>query len=128
MKLDTPALIRRIDQLLAIPVQAGDQEGIYASVVEAMQGCVTLAEALYGNAVESRQVHTVLKAAQLAREQKQNVAISFRQTVRPVVKGTLRALKADLEAGLVGSIELRAAGEVIADPLGSRRRLSQQVS
>ena len=48
MALDTATLINRIDQLLATPIPAGDIPGIYAAVVEAMQGTLTLARVLYG--------------------------------------------------------------------------------
>jgi len=44
-------------------------------------------------------------------------AIYARQ-VRPAIQGTLQALKDDIEAGLVGDLRRRAAGEVIVDMLG----------
>lgn len=116
--IDTGAVLRRIEQLLATEFPPGQMAEIYSGVVEALQGTVGLARILYGDLDETPQVHTVMKAAQLARDQKQNVAFSFFETVWPAVRGTLRAMKADVEAGLLGTIERRAAGEVIADMLG----------
>lgn len=118
MPLDTATLLRRIDQLLATQFPAGDIEGVYAAVAEAMQGTLTLARTLYGATEETPHVHTLMKAAQLARGQKLSIAFSFHETVWPLVQGSLRAIRADVEAGLVGNIERRAAGEVIADMLG----------
>ena len=91
-----------------------------------MQGCVTIAEALYGNAVESRQVHTVMKAAARARREPQVRSVSFLRSVWPSVQGSLRSMKADLETGLVGNIERRVAGEVIADMLRLAKEALQQ--
>jgi hypothetical protein len=72
---------------------------------------------LYGDQPESRQVHTLMKAAQFARDQKMNLSISFFRNVWPAVLGSLRGMRGDVEAGLVGDIERRAAGEVLADML-----------
>ena len=38
--------------------------------------------------------------------------------MRPVLRGALRALRHDVESGLVGQITLRAAGEMLGDMLG----------
>ncbi len=116
--IDTTTILKRIDQLLATDLPAGDIPAIYAAVVEAMQGTLTLSRLLYGSTDETPQVQTLVKAAQKAREQKQVVAFSFYETVWPAVRGTLGAMKADVEAGLVGNIERRAAGEIVADMLG----------
>jgi hypothetical protein len=117
MPLDKNVLLARINDLLALKLPAGDTAGIYSIVAEAMQGTVTVARAVYGDATETPQVHTIMKAAQHARETKEVIAAAFLRTVWPVVQGSLRAMKADVESGLVGTIERRATGEIIADML-----------
>ncbi|OFV92937.1 MAG: hypothetical protein A3H95_12635 [Acidobacteria bacterium RIFCSPLOWO2_02_FULL_64_15] len=117
MPLDTPALLKRIDQLLAVS-QPDDGPVGHATIVEVMQGTVTLARALYGDQTETPQLQTIIKAAQKAREAGvSNTAYIHLLIVWPVVQGSLRAMRAEIEAGLVGSIERRATGEVIADML-----------
>lgn len=119
MALDSASVLKRIDQLLATNFPAGDVDGIYAAVVEALQGTLSLALVVYGSSDrETPQVHTLMQAAQRARDEKRSVAFAFGETVWPVVQGSLRAMKADVEAGIVGQIERRAVGEVIADMLG----------
>jgi hypothetical protein len=61
-----------------------------------MQGTVTVARAVYRDATETPQVHTIMKAAQNAREKKEAIHAAFYQTVWPVVQGSLRAMKADV--------------------------------
>lgn len=117
MALETAVLLARIDQLLGTTLPTGDTQGIYAAVVEAMQGAVTIAQLLYGSEA-SPQVQSILKTAQQARDDDRAVSWAFLQIVWPTVQGSLRAMRADVEAGLIGNIERRAAGEVIADMLG----------
>jgi hypothetical protein len=61
-------------------------DGLYRqgtqAVVEALQGTLTLARTLYGDVDETPQVHTLMKAAQAAREQKHKaIPFSFYETV-----------------------------------------------
>jgi hypothetical protein len=113
MALDCAALLTRIDQLLAKEVT----DATYATIVEVMQGTVTLATIIYG-ATEPPQVRAMTEAAQHASKVSGSVSIIFWENVWPVVQGTLRAMRADVEAGLVGDIQRRATGEVLADMLG----------
>jgi hypothetical protein len=134
MALDTAGLLTQIDSLLRkkLPIESmqafkqgieRDKEAaVYAVVVETMQGTLTLAQAVYGAGQESPQVQTLMKAAQQARDVAGvYVALRFGESVWPVVQGTLRAMRADVEASVVGSIERRATGEVLADMLGLAR-------
>jgi hypothetical protein len=111
------ALYDRVNHLRLITLPSGDLERTYEAVTEAMQGTLTVARAFYGDRTETPQVHTLMKAAQKAREDRRAISFSFVEIVWPVVQGTLSAMKADLEAGLVKDIELRAAGEALADML-----------
>lgn len=107
------AIVKRIDALLLTP--PGGLHGEYEVTIEMFQSAVTIAQRLYGSVPESPQVQTIMKAAQQARAQQYNPAISFGSFVRPAVMGSLRAMKADIESGLVGTIERRATGQVLAD-------------
>ncbi|MBP7619916.1 MAG: hypothetical protein KA745_03005 [Gemmatimonadales bacterium] len=115
--LETASVLARIDQLMATQAEAGDVDGHYAATVEVLTGALTLARALYGDADETPQVHILMKAAQVAREKKENLAIAFTRAVMPAAKGALRAMRAEVEQGLVGNVERRAAGEVLGDML-----------
>lgn len=118
MPLDQASLIKRIDDLLAVRLGAEGELDSFSSIVEALQGAVTIARLLYGATDATPQVQTMMQAAKRARELKQSISWSHYEVVWPVVQGSLRAMKADVEAGLVGNIERRAMGEVIADMLG----------
>lgn len=114
---DKASVLARIDQLLAVQAEGGDIDGQYAATVEVLNGTLTLARALYGGSDETPQVHILMKAAQVAREKKENLTITFTRLVRPAAQGALRSLRAEVEQGLVGSVERRATGEVLGDML-----------
>jgi hypothetical protein len=117
MAIDKEQLRRRIDELLALKDDSA-REVPYDTVVEAMHGALTVARVLYGDGEETPQVHTIMKSAQQARADETAPFRTFPAMVWPVVKGSLRAMRADVDAGLVGTVERRAIGEVIADMLG----------
>ena len=126
MALDTQVLLKRIDQLLGTSMPAGDQHGIHVAVSEALHGTLTLAAILYGDREGALQMRMLTDAMQRAKTDKTNVAYVQHKVVWPAVQGALRAMRGDVEAGLVGNIERRAAGEVIADMLGlAKEALSQ---
>jgi hypothetical protein len=116
-QFDNTSILARIDQLLSIHAEAGDIDGQYAATVEVLNGTLTLARALYGDADETPQVHILMKAAQVAREKKENLAITFTKLVKPAVHGALRSMRAEVEQGLVGNVERRTTGEVLGDML-----------
>jgi hypothetical protein len=116
VSIDTTTLLKRIDQVLAVQGVA-DSSRLYESIVEALQAAVTLAGIIYG--AGTPQVGILLEAAKIGRANPEGlIHRSFHRHVWPVVQGSLRAMRADVELGLVGNIERRAAGEVIADMLG----------
>jgi hypothetical protein len=108
-RLDTAAIVERIDQLLRIRSEVGD----YASAVEVLNGTLTLARLLYGNAEEAPQVHVLMKQVEAARERGE----TFQRTVVPAAQGALRTMKAEVERGLIGNVTRLAAGEVLGDML-----------
>lgn len=113
--LDTATVVRRIDELLAAQLPHDTSENVYAAVVEEYQSTLTIVGVLYGAA--SSQAQALLKAADDARKKTGLIEHNFPR-IRPVVQGTLRAMRSDVEAGFLGSIERRAAGEVLGDMLG----------
>lgn len=116
-RFDSASILTRIDQLLSVQAEAGDIDGQYAATVEVLNGTLTLARALYGDADETPQVHILMKAAQVAREKNENLGITFTRLVRPAAQGVLRSLRAEVEQGLVGNVERRTTGEILSDML-----------
>jgi hypothetical protein len=115
--LDTATFIRRIDELLGAQLPTDNPRNIYAAVVEEYQGTLALLISLYGTS--SHQEETLLSSAKRASNLAGGlIEHNFPHQVRPVIKGTLRAIRADLEAGLIGNVAQRAAGEVLGDMLG----------
>jgi hypothetical protein len=114
--IDRATILRRIDELLGAQLPTDNEHNIYAAVVAEYQGTLGLIATLYGAASEQGQ--TMLNAAKKAHSSVGALYYNFPQQVRPVVKGTLLAMRADVAAGLIGSIGQRAAGEVLGDMLG----------
>ena len=106
-------VLQRIDEILGIQV---DGLGGYGPVNEALQGTLTLLNVVHGPG--SQQQANLLQAVDNVYSGKWAVHVAFPQYVWPVVVGTLQALKADIKAGLAGTIHRRAIGEVVADMLG----------
>ena len=108
------AFIKRIDQLLAVKMDADADH--YVSSVEAHTGAVTLATAIYG--AEHPQVQLLLDIVTKVNGLKGGVPrYNHPQIVWPVVQGSLKAMKGDIEAGVISGIERRGSGAVLADML-----------
>jgi hypothetical protein len=114
--VDPSRIIQRIDELLDAEQPNDTGENIYAAAVETYQRTLTLVTSLYGP--RSHQAEAILKAADMARKEVGEVSYTFPRAIRPVMRGTLRAMRGDVEAGLVGNIERRVSGELLADFLG----------
>jgi hypothetical protein len=104
--LDTGTIIRRIDELFGASLPKDTAANIYSAAVEKYQATLTLATAVYG--AGSLQTQTLLRAADAAQREVGHVSHNFPRHVPLVVEGTLRALRADVEAGLVGNLARRA--------------------
>lgn len=103
----------RLDELIATDYSGGDT---YATVVGAHAGTITLATAIYG--AESKQVQMLLDLTKKANTEKAGtVSHNYWSIVRPAVQGFLKAMKADVQSGVLPGIEIRAAGGVLADML-----------
>jgi hypothetical protein len=114
--LDTASFIRRIDELLGSQLPNDTGLNIYAAAVQKYQSTLTLVTILYGPA--SHQAQTLLAADAQARKYVGDLPESFPHATMPVILGILRAMRADVEAGLIGNVAQRAAGEVLGDMLG----------
>ena len=110
------AFLKRIDQLL-VATDATDTGDLYEKIVEVHRGAVTLAMAIYG--AGRPQVQMLLDAAkQAVSSPRGDMGWKYREFVLPAVRGSLRAMKADVESGMIGNIERRGSGAVLADMLG----------
>src|ERR1700733_5680488 len=108
-KIKTTSFLEQIVALLS------ETTWSYENTIAKYQGTLTIARAVYGDGTP--QLVTLLEAARVARATQANPNVTFPLHLPPVIIGTLNAMKADLESGLVGSIELQGAGDVIADML-----------
>ena len=117
-KVDTETILTRIDRLMAALSPGADQSESFAQLQEVVQGMLTLYSALYGP--NSAQAAELLRMAKHTRDASnmRSVAVTYSSELRPVLKGALRAMREDVSGGLVGSLTLRGAGEVLADMLG----------
>lgn len=106
------AFTTRIDAILATDMSADR----HSRIVAAHAGAVTLATAIYG--VGRPQVQLLLDAIKKANGEKTEIAYNYWRIVWPVVQGSLLAMKGDIEAGVVRSVERRGAGAVLGDMLG----------
>lgn len=108
-------ILARITQLLAVEWPAQDERG-YVVIAEGLQSALVLIRTLYGQGSPSEDL--LLKARDAAhRGPTSDIAFNYPKVVWPAVRGVLAGLKADVEAGLVTSIERRGMGEVLADML-----------
>jgi hypothetical protein len=106
------SFILRIDQLLGLDFASDG----YSKTVEAHTGALTIATAIYG--AGQPQVQALVDIVKNANAQKNGTqSHNYWQIVRPMVIGSLRAMRSDIEAGVLGSIERRGAGYVLADML-----------
>src|SRR5687768_5436996 len=98
-------LSRRIDALLS-------NDGVAnPSPSELFQGALSLLTAVYGSS--SAQIQTLTKAAEQLREKHSGNYVD--QELSFLAKGALKNLRAELNAGLAGSLQRTITGEVLTD-------------
>ena len=107
------AYIKRIDELLVTNMSDANT---YASIVAAHTGAVTLAVAIYG--VGRPQVQLLLDAVKKAHRELGDTGWLYQLIVWPAVQGSLRAMKDDVQSGVISDIERRGRGAVLTDMLG----------
>lgn len=109
--MDTPALKKRIAALLEKSRRGPQEEGVRQ---ELLQGALTVMSGIYGP--ESHQV------AMLRTEGLKGMAGFGIQ----ILRGILENVQADIDAGLIGSVQKRAVGEVLTDFIGLARFTLQE--
>ena len=110
----TEKVLQRIDTLLATTFTPGDRVGMYAAHSEGYQATLTLLHLVHGP--DNVQARLLASAAEKARKSQFAQDIAFAE-VWPVVVGTLRTLRTDVRAGLVGNLMRRGMGVVLVDML-----------
>jgi len=88
---------------------------------EVLQGTLTVVSAVYGP--KSDQTASVRAAGQRLRS---NLEDTTNTDVVSILRGTLQNIQAEIDGGLLGSIEKRATGEVLADFVGLARFTLQE--
>lgn len=114
----TTNLNDRIGDLLQRALPRDTHERTVA-ITECYQGTLTLLRLVHGG--DSSQERVLSAAAKAASRWAGEPVNGLEMELWPAVEATLRSLKADLEAGLAGRIELRVSGGVLADFLGLAR-------
>jgi hypothetical protein len=106
-------ILKRIDQLLSTNFPTHEDDELTAAIMECYQGTLTLLDKLYG--LNSSQANALRKSADRAEKYAAHPAGGLREALLPVIKGTLRTLRSEVNAGLTGSLARQAAGEVMGD-------------
>lgn len=111
-------ILKRADDLLAKAAGASLRDT--ALINEVHQGALTLLRVVHGpGSVHETQLVQAMTAADKAKDG--NRMYNIHAYVAPAAVGALKSLKADVEAGLGGSIVMRGSGEVLGDLLGLAR-------
>lgn len=109
-------LIARIDALVSAQIPNDTTQNRYQAVTGIIQSTLALLTTVYGP--RSAQEVNLVGALNIAMKDDGIPAHNVPKDVLPVALGTLRALKGDIESGLVGSLERRGEGTVLSDMLG----------
>ena len=123
--MDEGALKARVAALLE---RATIKEGVDVGTRgnEVFHGAVTVLEAAYGTG--SRQVEGMIESFKKARDTSTGRADSKMYYALDPVRGALENLKAELDAGLTGSLRQRLAGAVLSDFVGLARAVLEDSS
>ena len=111
---DIDRIRREVDDLLALNYEAGDEADVLEQAMAAYQRTLTLVEATHGaNSSQARNLAESIKRW----ESNYESSYGLKSQIWPVIRGTLKGLQRDLDAGLLGSLELRGAGISLGDML-----------
>ena len=110
MQIDKNSIIKRIEYLIDLATKA-TQQWKHSDCSEVVSGTITILENLYGT--NSHKAKAFLE--------QHDECYKDKNSTRPFVglassaEGILRSIKSEVEAGLVGSIQLQAQGGVFGD-------------
>ncbi len=117
--MDLAALKSRIDDLLKIqPGPTSDYQTEYELASQILQGALTLISAVHGP--ESHQLITLRDHAQKA------FTTGRQDFVYRAARGALENLKAEIDAGLTGSLQKRLQAEILTDFIQLARSVLDQ--
>lgn len=108
--MDSTLLKSRIDELLDRARRA-EMAKMVERANEVLQGTITVMSAVYGP--DSHQVKTLLEATEQTVKKAPHNHVAAQGMA--VLTGALRNLKAEIDAGLMGSLQRRIAGDVLTD-------------
>lgn len=109
--MDLSSLKARVESLLS---KANSQSpDLIADANELLHGALTAMSAIYGP--ESHQVKALQDASKEALNRKTGVLVQNMSDVKRAVKGVLENLKAEIDGGLVGSLQKRLTSDVLTD-------------
>ena len=109
MPVNQESILQRLDELIELAQPKGD---IQEKVGEITSSTINILEILYGANSEKMKAYVQLYQP-YARDQKKIYPIS--EAVRSDTLGVLKSIKAEVEAGLVGNLELQAQGGIFGD-------------
>ena len=101
MPIDTQRVLAQVE-VLALPNQPPDDPSGQTSILTSFQGTLTLVRAVYGP--DSPHETTLEAAMKTAQTKPGSYSWTLVVYVWPAVQGTLRALKGDVETGLLGDV------------------------
>ena len=120
--MDAAALRRRTEELIA---KAREPTESFEHYSEVHSGALTVLSAAYG--AESSQVRVIRTPVDEAYKDRGTRLLTRLREAVHITLGALENLKAELDAGLVGSLKRRLTGEVLTDLIQlARTLLSQQ--
>jgi hypothetical protein len=109
--MDEAALKSRVDELLT-RIQSSGQADFVALGNEVYAGAMTVMCAVYG--ADSNQVSALRRTMEEALALGRDARHQMREVIK-AARGSLENLKKELEAGFVGSLRQRIAGDVLTD-------------
>lgn len=109
MPIDKETIIKRIDYLIGLAEKSSDS---FVGIGEVSSGIINILESLYGS--ESLKCKAYIDKYNSYIEDTGRLRSRLNEMSRSS-SGTLKSIKAEIEAGLVGNLELQAQGGIFGD-------------
>jgi len=108
MPLDKESISRRLDELIALSGSRNPD-----AIGEVTSGTISVLEKVYGPYSEKVKAYIKLYNDYVGDPNKWHAGVQDR--IRSHTSGVLKSIKAEIEAGLVGNLELQAQGGIFGD-------------